>query len=116
MTKLKHPWTPGPAKTACGKDVTILTTSARGNFPIVGLVHLANKDQSYYWNCYGKDGFLDLAPPEPERLSGFVNVNLGHVDGIYATRPEADGASSPHSRLACIDLSKHHVGEGLENE
>jgi hypothetical protein len=44
----------GLARCEGGKSVTILTTSARGKFPIVGIVHHDTADEPASWTEAGK--------------------------------------------------------------
>ena len=57
--------------------------------------------------------------PERERLKGWVNVYPKAGGGwrpgyCYDTRSEAARMAGGTDRTACIDLSQHYVGEGLE--
>ena len=120
MTNLKHPWVPGPAKTTYGKDVTILTVTARRPCPIVGLVHTQDYDLLTGWTSIGEGqstffGTCHLAPPERPRLSGWVNVYRGYThEGAFVSKEAADRAARGFDRIACIDLSQFYEGEGLE--
>lgn len=91
----------------------------------------ATKAEAVLWlgravRGYASDAFrMDFEPPTPpdakpaperERLKGWVNVYAGFLVGTtYDSRGEAaeDALSTPR-RIACIDLSQHYVGEGLE--
>lgn len=53
--------------------------------------------------------------PEPERLSGWVNVYEDGISSVvHETKADADGSATRYlRRIACIDLSQHRKGEGL---
>lgn len=61
---------------------------------------------------------LFMLAPEPKRMSGWVNVYQHNVIGgvIHKSKEAADSQPvfSQLKRIACIDLSTHFEGEGLE--
>ena len=87
---------------------------------------IENKDFNIYGvsdgvlDCWGKKGnFTSLGPHpndlfmEPKAIIGFVNCDAdGHLD-VYDTKEEADDAAN-RDRVACIALSQHLQGEGLD--
>lgn len=65
----------GPACTVSGHKVTILMTNARGDYPIIGVVHHTSGDQETSWTAQGKmrkngkDSVFDLRSQADEKVS-----------------------------------------------
>ena len=108
-------------KTRSGRDVTIMCTEARGNYPVIGIVHDEDCDKAYCWEVDGRysskyEGGLDLIE-QPEVHTRWINFYANGTGGSvstytqWRTRTDAD-AHQYMGRIACIQVT-FKEGEGL---
>lgn len=50
MSKIK----PGPNKTRAGREVIVFTTSAKGSYPVIGIIHNKDCDDPASWTIDGR--------------------------------------------------------------
>lgn len=98
-----------PLQSGGGTEVTLLSTEAKGDFPIVvqmpsGDIRLFDRQGkskvSYFTN-------IRNVPPAPKEITKYINVYESGSVGTYSSRENADEASRIHSacgggkRIAC---------------
>lgn len=114
-----------PLRTRNGARVTILCSNARGDMPIVGLVHNEEGDEVYTWKA---DGSFQLGGPESclDLVYGgehkvYLPVFEDGTGGGMPTDLGDDGAAQVNSRLQDVDpqarliLGLVYDGRRLEN-
>jgi hypothetical protein len=95
-----------PCRTRNGAEVIILTTKARGDYPIVG--HIGDSIELVSWTAEGKyvinsnilEYLKDLVNI-PRVIKGYMNVYSSYNSPLYACRVGADFATGA-DRVACI--------------
>jgi hypothetical protein len=112
-----HKW-----QTRDGRDVRIVCTDAKGNWPIVALVYDGASEKAssytrrgnYSLNTVTAHDLIDA--PKPKRvIEGWVNVYVDRggnpwFGNIHDTKSDADDAGE--DRIACIHI-RAEEGEGL---
>lgn len=71
-------YTIGASKTLSGLNVTIFTTTARGPYPIVGVVHNSCEDDAATWTSSGR--FKNFGKSTSTDLVGSVDDELVRRD------------------------------------
>ena len=114
-----------PVQTRSGLKVTILTTEARSNWPVIGLIHEPAKDTGCVWTLKG--AFRADEPSEfdlvqvPETFKRYLPVyddgsagdlNSGALKKGYATPWESVSATDPSARYI---LELVYLGKRLES-
>ena len=103
-------------QTRAGRPVELLTTSARGAWPVVG--HIGGEEQASLWSLNGAYGYSysgvhvrDLVEVKPKRT---LWLNVYPDDEVYAhgSREDAEGGNADDSRIACLKI-EFEEGEGL---
>lgn len=94
-----------PLQTVGGTEVTLLSTEAKGDFPIVaqmlsGEIRLFNR-QGKSKVSYFAD--IQNAPPKPKEITKYINVYESGSTALYSSRANADLAisGSGFKRIAC---------------
>ena len=84
-----------------GKPVRILCTDAKGEYPIVGLIHYTYGDEREVPESYTENGSYDISNEEnqrdlfftPVKKEGWVNIYKGNIDRavgvVYTNKEEA---------------------------
>ncbi len=108
-------------KTIGGRTARIYAVDCGGTHPIHGAI-LADNGTGYMMHEWTNNGFkfftigyessLDLMPPEPEKITVWVNVYADRIGFLSKTKDEADIFASGQ-RIACVPLT-YYKGEGLE--
>ncbi len=101
-----------PLETQDGKEFTLLTTKARGEYPVRG--YIGNDGVvltaftitgKYYINSTTPDKRdLRNSKPKPKQVVSYVNIYSSGNSGGYPTRHAADLTAS-FNRLACIRVT-----------
>lgn len=97
-------------ETRNNKSVQIFTTSARGSFPVYGVINLDDEDLPAQWSL---EGVYSKATPGEEhrydllelkqKASGYINCYPDKYI-FFPTRLKADENAAPN-RIACIPFS-----------
>lgn len=101
-------------RTRDGRPVELLTTNARGAWPVIG--HIGDENQVFRWAIDGAFcgtspiRTLDLVEVKPKRVMWF-NVYHGGEVHAHDSREDADGGSGDN-RIACLKI-EFEEGEGL---
>lgn len=104
-----------PIQTLDGRKVTIFTTQAVGDFPIVGQIEDSNG--VFTWSASGKFDPYDEAPEYDlvnvkTKNVAWLNIYSDHGGSFrYASKEEADKHAS-NTRIACVKI-EYEEGEGL---
>lgn len=95
-----------PLETTEGEPVTVLTTSARGAYPV--LAYLGNSESVSHFTAEGKyytgtTRAHDLRNVVPEKVV-YINVYAdGSIGGLFKSRERADAnAFSSKTRVSCV--------------
>lgn len=114
-----------PVQTRSGLKVTILTTDARSNWPVIGLIHEPAKDTGCVWTLKG--AFRADEPSEfdleqvPETVKRYLPVyddgsagdlSNGALKKGYATPRESVAETDPRARYI---LELVYLGKRLES-
>lgn len=114
-----------PVQTRSGLKVTILTTEARSNWPVIGLIHEPAKDTGCVWTLKG--AFRADEPSEfdleqvPETVKRYLPVyddgsagdlSNGALKKGYATPRESVAETDPRARYI---LELVYLGKRLES-
>lgn len=102
-------------QTRAGRPVELLTTSARGEWPVIG--HIGGEDRVILWTMdgvctYSNLGFPanDLVEVKPKRVV-WLNVYPDGDSSSHESREDADSRSLD-GRIACLEI-EFEEGEGL---
>lgn len=107
---MKIDWTK-PLQTRDGREVTVITSEARGNYPVLYYVDTsenicrATAGGLYY---IGETHRLDIIN-KPEKFTNWLNVYPNTIGCRYDSRAEADKAATS-ARIACIKI-EGYVGQ-----
>lgn len=105
-------------KTRDGRKVRIYAVDGGGEYPIHGVYFNGNKWQLTSWTRDGRisltmcDSFADIMPPEPEKVTVWLNI---YPDGQIQNHRSRENANrnATSDRIACVPLT-YFKGEGLE--
>jgi len=101
-------------RTRDGRPVELLTTSARGAWPVIG--HIGDSESLVRWSLDGTfcgtrlTRALDLVEVKPKRVL-WLNVYPCSNGIVYDSREGADEGAAAH-RIACLKI-EFEEGEGL---
>lgn len=104
-----------PLRTRNGTRVTVLCSNARGDMPIVGMVHNENEDEVYTWRADGafqQSGdlsCLDLVYADERKV--YLPVFEDGTVGGMPTDLGDDGAAQVNSRLQDVDPQARFILE-----
>ena len=106
-----------PLETQDGREVTLITASGRGTYPV--LAYIEDSKQVTSFTAEGKyligetdDRDLRNVAPKPVEREAYVNVNaVGSsplsTGGLYEDRAKADSSAGPY-RVGCMKIKLVH--------
>ena len=100
------------------KPVRIICTDAKGDYPVIGLVHYTGGDERESPNTYTENGSYDISNDEdardlffaPEKKEGWVNIyklNEHYMragDLVFKTKEEAAKSISSEDYVATVHI------------
>ena len=99
-----------PLRTRYGKSVTILSTEARGKYPIIG--YIEDDQDLNYWS---KDGFSDKHGPMDlenvgQTIERYLTIFKDHTTGQYYAAPFLHEELIKSSKYA-RDMSEYQINK-----
>ena len=104
-----------PVQTRSGLKVTILTTEARSNWPVIGLIHEPAKDTGCVWTLKG--AFRADEPSEfdleqvPETVKRYLPVYDDGSAGDLSNGALKKGYATPRESVAETDPTARYILE-----
>lgn len=102
-------------QTRDGRPVELLTTSARGAWPVIGYIgdsgdlsRWSPDGTSYHYSCTNALGLVEV---KPKRVL-WLNVYPDDEVHAHGSREDAEGGNADDSRIACLKI-EFEEGEGL---